>query len=60
MEMTTLSIDGPRSKAWWKELWVQVLFAMAAGIVLGMVNPDLAAKMQPLGDDGEAAAAANV
>jgi hypothetical protein len=31
MEMTTLSIDRPRSKAWWKELWVQVLFAMAAG-----------------------------
>src|SRR6516165_709678 len=50
MEMTTLSIDRPRSKAWWKELWVQVLFAMAAGFVLGMVNPDFAAKMQPLGD----------
>ena len=48
--MTAVSIDKPRGRAWWKELWVQVLFAMAAGILLGMVNPDLAAKMQPLGD----------
>jgi aerobic C4-dicarboxylate transport protein len=48
--MTALTIDKPRARAWWKELWVQVLIAMAAGIVLGMVNPELAAKMQPLGD----------
>src|SRR5215475_8423181 len=48
--MTTLSIDKPRARAWWKELWVQVLIAMAAGIVLGMVNPELGGKMQPLGD----------
>ena len=38
------------SRAWWKELWVQVLIAMAAGIALGALNPDLGAKMQPLGD----------
>jgi aerobic C4-dicarboxylate transport protein len=38
------------SRAWWKELWVQVLIAMAAGIALGMLNPELGAKMQPLGD----------
>ena len=48
--MTAISIDKPRGRAWWKELWVQVLLAMAAGIVLGMANPDLGAKMQPLGD----------
>jgi aerobic C4-dicarboxylate transport protein len=48
--MTTLSVDKPRSRAWWKELWVQVLLAMAFGIVLGVVNPELGAKMQPLGD----------
>jgi aerobic C4-dicarboxylate transport protein len=38
------------SRAWWKELWVQVLIAMAAGIALGALNPELGAKMQPLGD----------
>lgn len=37
-------------RAWWKELWVQVLIAMAAGIALGAVRPDLGAQMQPLGD----------
>jgi aerobic C4-dicarboxylate transport protein len=37
-------------RAWWKELWVQVMIAMAAGIALGAVRPDLGAQMQPLGD----------
>jgi aerobic C4-dicarboxylate transport protein len=36
--------------AWWKELWVQVMIAMALGIALGAVRPDLGAQMQPLGD----------
>src|SRR4029079_18175817 len=50
--MTSLAIDKPtpKTKAWWKELWIQVLIAMAVGIALGVVNPDLAAKMQPFGD----------
>ena len=50
MEMTVLAIEKRRTKAWWKELWVQVLFAMALGIALGIANPELADKMQPLGD----------
>jgi aerobic C4-dicarboxylate transport protein len=37
-------------RAWWQELWVQVLIAMAAGIALGALRPDLGAAMQPLGD----------
>jgi aerobic C4-dicarboxylate transport protein len=37
-------------RAWWKELWVQVMIAMAAGIALGALRPDLGAQMQPLGD----------
>jgi aerobic C4-dicarboxylate transport protein len=37
-------------RAWWKELWVQVLIAMAAGIALGAIRPDLGAAMQPFGD----------
>ena len=48
--MTVLAIEKRRTRAWWKELWVQVLIAMGLGIALGMANPDLAATMQPLGD----------
>jgi aerobic C4-dicarboxylate transport protein len=48
--MTTLIMERQRTKAWWKELWVQVLIAMAIGILLGILRPDLAAQMQPLGD----------
>ena len=40
--------DGRRT--WWKELWVQVMIAMALGIALGAIRPDLGAQMQPLGD----------
>src|SRR6266403_5835204 len=48
--MTVLAIEKRRTKAWWKELWVQVLIAMAIGIALGIADPDLATRMQPLGD----------
>ncbi len=48
--MATLIIERRRAKAWWKELWVQVLIAMAIGILLGVVRPDIGAQMQPLGD----------
>ena len=48
--MTALAIDKPRDRAWWKELWIQVLIAMAAGIALGIASPEAGAKMQPLGD----------
>jgi aerobic C4-dicarboxylate transport protein len=48
--MTTLTIEKQPTKAWWKELWVQVLIAMAIGILLGAIRPDLGAQMQPLGD----------
>jgi aerobic C4-dicarboxylate transport protein len=41
----------PRSaKAWWKELWIQVMIAMALGVALGIWRPDLAIQMQPFGD----------
>jgi aerobic C4-dicarboxylate transport protein len=33
-----------------RQLWFQVLVAMAAGAVVGYVRPDLSAQMQPLGD----------
>jgi aerobic C4-dicarboxylate transport protein len=37
-------------RPWWTQLWVWVLIGMAAGVALGMVNPDLAVQMGPLGD----------
>jgi len=39
-----------RRKAWYRQLWTQVLIALALGIALGWWNPDLAEEMQPLGD----------
>ena len=33
-----------------RQLWFQVLVAMAAGAMLGYARPDLGAQMQPLGD----------
>jgi aerobic C4-dicarboxylate transport protein len=48
--MTTLAIGKQSAGAWWKELWVQVLIAMAVGIALGIVDPELASKMQPFGE----------
>ena len=33
--MTTPTIEKQHIRAWWKELWVQVLIAMAVGILLG-------------------------
>src|SRR4249919_94441 len=35
---------------WYLQLWFQVLVAMAIGIALGHLYPDLGARMQPLGD----------
>ena len=40
----------PRPTRWWGQLWIQVLVAMAAGVLLGIFDPDLAVKMQPFGD----------
>ena len=37
-------------KVWWKELWVQVMIAMALGVALGIYRPDFAIQMQPFGD----------
>lgn len=38
------------SKAWYRQLWVQVLAGMIVGVLLGIVHPSLGAQMQPLGD----------
>ena len=36
--------------AWYAQLWVQVIIAMAIGVALGAYAPDTGAAMQPLGD----------
>jgi aerobic C4-dicarboxylate transport protein len=47
---TSETITRRPAKAWWKELWVQVMIAMALGIALGVYRPELAIQMQPFGD----------
>lgn len=49
---TAIALSGKTTtkKAWWKELWVHVLIAMAIGIALGIYYPSFAEKMQPFGD----------
>src|ERR1700730_3729074 len=37
-------------KKWYAQLWVQVFLAMVAGIVLGLADPGLGGRMQPLAD----------
>lgn len=40
----------PLPRRWYKQLWIQVLIAMALGILLGHFFPDLGTRMQPFGD----------
>src|SRR5436190_15682893 len=37
-------------KAWYGQLWVQVLIAMAIGVLVGHFYPAAGQKLQPLGD----------
>ena len=38
------------ARDWWKNLYVQVLVAIAIGVLLGHLRPDLGESMKPLGD----------
>ena len=40
----------PKQKAWYRQLWAQVLIAMAIGVALGHFAPHAGQAMQPLGD----------
>jgi aerobic C4-dicarboxylate transport protein len=40
----------PPPRAWYRQLWVQVLVAMVLGVVLGHFYPQAGKLMQPLGD----------
>ena len=50
--MSTLSAAAAAAhhKPWYRHLYVQVLIAIAIGIVLGVTYPTLAEQMKPLGD----------
>lgn len=40
----------PERRAWYAQLWVHVLVAMVAGVIVGHVWPMAGERMQPLGD----------
>lgn len=40
----------PAPRRWYKQLWIQVLIAMALGILVGHLFPDAGTRLQPLGD----------
>ena len=44
------STASPESKPWYRILYVQVLVAVAAGIAIGALRPELGKQLQPLGD----------
>jgi aerobic C4-dicarboxylate transport protein len=53
MDATTLArapAPIPARRAWYKILYIQVLIAIAAGVVLGHFFPDTGKAMKPLGD----------
>jgi aerobic C4-dicarboxylate transport protein len=47
---STAAHKAKKAQPWYLQLWFQVLVAMAIGIALGHLYPDLGARMQPLGD----------
>jgi len=50
-ENMAVAVPLPKSRRpWYKQLWVQVLIAMAFGVFLGHFYPDAGKLMQPLGD----------
>ncbi len=49
-DATPLNEVSDRQKSWYSHLWIHVLVAMIAGILLGRFAPHLGVRMQPLGD----------
>ena len=43
-------IPSTRTRPFYVQLWFLVLVAMAAGIALGQLYPDIGARMEPLGN----------
>src|SRR5438445_8184213 len=49
LDATTVRAEARPKKAFYKNLWMQVLIAVGLAIVLGYVRPNTAAAMRPLG-----------
>src|SRR6186997_617782 len=47
---TAATTGGPHSVKWYQHLYVQVLAAITAGVLLGHFYPQLGEQMKPLGD----------
>src|SRR3712207_9408331 len=47
---TVVGAPVARHHKWWQHLYVQVLAAILAGVLLGHFYPELGAQMKPLGD----------
>jgi sodium:dicarboxylate symporter family protein len=50
LESTAVKVETRSKKAFYANLWVQVLAAVGLAIVLGYVRPNTAAAMRPPGD----------
>jgi len=50
MATAVATADGPKNVKWYQHLYVQVLAAIAAGVLLGHFYPETGASMKPLGD----------
>lgn len=50
MSVTANSGAPSRPPRWWTNLYVQVLVAIALGVLLGHLRPDLGTELKPLGD----------
>lgn len=48
--MQPAAIRTPKKKAWYKELWVQVLIAIIIGAVFGHIEPETGVDMKAFGD----------
>ena len=47
---TTSAMPAGKRRPWYLTLWIQVLIAMVAGVLLGHFFPQAGTSMQPLGD----------
>jgi aerobic C4-dicarboxylate transport protein len=45
-----VSLQPGSRRTWYRQLWVQVLIAMAVGVLVGHFYPEAGRQMQPLGD----------
>jgi aerobic C4-dicarboxylate transport protein len=45
-----LNAEAPKSKPWYRALYLQVLFAIVVGVILGVKEPEISVELKVLGD----------